>query len=147
LSGISAEPRNRRGIGGWLLLPAAGLVATVGIGLYGISDILTAPGALPVALSTGPSLSIAFTGTVLFWIVLPAVALVLLAPRHRLFPAAFIVANVGLAAFGLVEPFTFAIDYGLSVESLLYATIEAVWFLGWSWYMLASARVKTTFVN
>ena len=135
------------GLGGWLLLPAAGLLATIAIGTYGIAGVITSPRALAVALFTGPSLSIACLGIVVFWIVLPSLAALLLLLRHRLFPAGFIVVNVALALFGLAEPLTFAIDYGFSPESLLYAAIPAVWFLGWSWYMVKSVRVRNTFVN
>ena len=35
----------------------------------------------------------------------------------------------------------------INPESLSYAALEAVWFLGWSWYMLKSTRVRNTFVN
>lgn len=136
-----------RGIGGWLLLPAAGLVLSVGVGLYGISDIVMVPEMLSTALFYKASISLIFIGTVLFWIGLPVAALVLLLLRSRRFPRAFIAASVAQAAFGVLDTIIMDIDYDFSPTSLLYGAIPAVWFLGWSWYMLSSIRVKNTFVK
>lgn len=130
-----------------MLVPLTSLVLSVVAGLYGISDVVTSPEMLSLALSYKASISVGFVGTVLFWIVLPAGALVLLLMRSRRFPLGFVVSNVALALFNLLDPFIVAIDYGFSANSLLYAAIPAVWFLGWSWYMLKSVRVKITFVN
>ena len=130
-----------------MLVPLTSLVLSVVAGLYGISDVVTSPEMLSLALSYKASISVGFVGTVRFWIVLPAGALVLLLMRSRRFPLGFVVSNVALALFNLLDPFIVAIDYGFSANSLLYAAIPAVWFLGWSWYMLKSVRVKTTFVN
>ena len=135
-----------RGIGGWLLLPIAGLLLTLGVGLYAVGGIALSPGMLEVAL-TKLSLTIELAGTAVLWVLAPAVVMVLLALRNRHFPAAFVATNVGLAAFNVLDPFITAIDYGFYVDSVLYAAVPAVWFLGWSWYMLNSVRVKSTFVN
>ena len=135
------------GIGGWLLVPVAGLVLTVGVGLYGISDIATSLDMLSLALFYKASITIEAVSVVLFWIALPAIAIGLLLVRSRHFPRAFVIANVALAVSSVLDPFFIAIDYDFSPNSLLYAAILAVWFLGWSWYMLTSARVKATFVN
>jgi len=143
----SAPGLTPRGIGGWLLLPVAGLLLTIAVGLYSLSDIVLLPGVLQVALTSSVSLTIELIGTALLWVLLPAATLVLLALRSRHFPAAFVAANIGLAAFNVLDPFISAVDYGFYVDSVLYAAVPAVWFLGWSWYMLNSVRVKSTFVN
>jgi hypothetical protein len=135
------------GLGGWLLLPLAGLVATVLIGVYGISDVLASMETLLRTLSYKASITVEIVGVVVFWVLLPAVSLVLLAMRSRHFPTIFAVNNIALAVFGILDPFILAIDYSFSPEALLYGAIPAVWFLGWTWYMLVSVRVKATFVN
>jgi hypothetical protein len=142
-----AHGADPRGIAGWLLLPVAGLVLTAAVGLSTIVDIARSPDMLSLAFTYRTSITIGVIGTAILWTMLPAVALVLLVLRNRHFPAAFVVTNVALAAFGVLDPFITAIDYGFSASNLPYAAMPAVWFLGWSWYMLTSARVKNTFVN
>ena len=120
---------------------------TIAVGLYGISDIATSLEMLSLALSYKVSITIGVISVLLFWIVLPAVAGGLLVLRSRHFPQAFVIANVALAGSGFLDPFVMAIDYDFSPSSLFYATLLAVWFLGWSWYMLTSVRVRNTFIN
>ena len=135
------------GLGGWLLLPLAGLVATVLIGIYGISDVLGSLETLLRTLSYKASITVEIVGVVALWVLLPAFSLVLLAMRSRHFPTIFVLNNIALAVFGILDPVILAIDYSFSPKAVLYGAIPAVWFLGWTWYMLVSVRVKTTFVN
>ena len=136
-----------RGLGGWLRVPAASRILAAGGGLYAIADVVTSPEMLSVALFYQAWLTIDFVGTLVFWIGLPAVAIILQLMRSRRFPAAFDVTAAGIALFGFVEPFFLAVDLRVYSVTLLYSMIPGMWFLAWSWYMLASVRVKTTFVN
>ena len=136
------------GIGGWLLIPIAGLLLVAIAGTWTIIEIAIDPAMRDIILSFAkPSLSIDLLGVALFWSLLPLVATALLLMRSQRFPLAYIVSAIAIAAFGFAAPLIETIDYTLDVGSLVNAIVPAAWCLGWSWYMLKSARVRNTFVK
>ena len=136
------------GIGGWLLIPIAGLLLVAIAGTWTIIEIAIDPGMREIILSFAkPSLSIDLLGVALFWSLLPLIAIFLLLMRSRRFPAAYVVSAIAIGIFGFAAPLIEQIDYTLDMGSLLNATVPAVWCLGWSLYMLKSVRVKNTFVK
>jgi hypothetical protein len=141
-------PTEPNGIGGWLLIPIAGLLLVAIAGTWTIIEIAIDPAMRDLILSLAkPSLSIDLIGIALFWSVLPLIAIVLLFMRSRHFPMAYVVASIAIAIFGFAAPLIEQIDYRLDPGSLVNAIVPAIWCVGWAWYMLKSVRVKNTFVK
>lgn len=139
-----------RGIGGWLLLPLGGLLFASMFGLWVVGNIVSFPPVLEMVMTFDPpSLGINTLGVLVFWAFLPLLPIALLFVRSRRFPGAFIAVTVAGALFGVAYPMIEGMDYGLDTSALVSVNtiLPAVWAVGWSWYMLKSARVRNTFVN
>ena len=146
------------GIGGWLILPVLGLVATPLVQLF---NLLGSNDALEIASQLGgarQTLIIAeYIGNLLIFLIVPLVLLVILAQKKRTFPRLYVVWSVVSAVFFFVDLYLgyamFAEVYaGGDVEFFDRDTIRGI--VGsiaglaiWVPYMLNSVRVKNTFVN
>lgn len=136
-----------RGIGGWLLLPIAGLLFVFITGTWTGVEILGDSAMREVAFSFRPLwMTLGLIGVLVFWSLLPFIVLVLLLLRSRHFPMAYIVSGVALVLFGFVEPMMTAAS-AFDPVAFFNAFVPAFWIAGWSRYMLASVRVKNTFVR
>jgi hypothetical protein len=146
------------GIGGWLILPLLGLVATP---LIQIFNLLGSGDTLMVAESLGgarQALIIAeLIGNVLIFLILPLVCLVLLSQKKRTFPRVYVTYAVVSAIFFFLDLFLGYVMFAEVYQSgqaeffdrdTIRGIVGAVAGLAiWTPYMLNSVRVKNTFVN
>jgi hypothetical protein len=146
------------GIGGWLILPILGLIATPLLQLYGL---LSVGDTLQFATQLGGARQMLIFGEVignfLIFLILPVVLLVLLVQKKRTFPRLYVVFSVVSAAFFFLDLF---LGYLLFAEVYQSGTVEffnrdtirgiigsLAGLVIWTPYMLSSVRVRNTFVN
>ena len=146
------------GIGGWLILPLLGLLATPVIQIFNLTssgETLQVAGALG---GVRQALIIAeIVCNVGIFLILPLVCLVLLSQKKRTFPRIYVVYSIVSALFYFLDLY---LGYAMFAE--VYQSGQAEFFdrdtirgivgsiaglVIWTPYMLNSVRVKNTFVN
>jgi hypothetical protein len=139
------------GIGGWLLLPAIGLVIGPVINgfviswLWGLARIAATRGAAPVANAL--QLLAAFSALFLLYQV---VAAVLFYTKKKSAPSAMVGLYVGMVLLNfvyLLKTRQFMPNFGRSISDWYGMAKPLAIALVWIPYFLASQRVKRTFVN
>jgi hypothetical protein len=148
------------GIGGWLILPMLGLIASAGSQVLSLPDMFTTFGQLSVSGVGGLASNLVQLDMLVslgVYLIAPVALLVLLFNKKRSFPRNFIRWAVVAAIFVVFDIFlgywlshaaleaqgASFFDYGLLKEVL--GPIAALCI--WTPYMLNSVRVKNTFVK
>lgn len=147
-----------QGIGGWLVLPTLGLIATVVlqvVGIGGLGDTLKVAGEL--GGFRGALIVVETAGNLAVFLAFPVLLLIQLFQKKRNFPRLFVTYCVvgavfffadmviGYAAFADVYR-SGQVDF-FDQDTLRGMVSALAGLLIWTPYMLNSARVKNTFVN